>query len=422
MRNGWPTAIFIFRGVFMLNAVGIDVSKGKSTVAILRPAGEVVRKPFNVPHSVNGLSNLISYVGSLEGETRVVMETTGHYHEPVLKAFLDAGIFVSAVNPSLIKRHDSDQNPLRRVKSDPADARKIAKYTLDKWEYLRQYSAMDTTRNQLKTLNTQFHFFMQQKVALKNNLISLLDLTYPGANSLFDSPVRSDGSEKWIDYVHSFWHVDCVRKIGLKAFTERYQNLCRHHGYNYQPDKPEVLYNAAKEIVAVVPKDPVYKQLILSSIEQLNTVSKQIEEFRRTMNELASTLPEYSTVMSMYGVGTTYGPQLIAEIGDISRFDHRSAITAFAGVDPGVDQSGEMNHKSNRASKHGAPRLRKTLFQIMTTLLQLAPADDPVYSFMAKKKSEGKPFQVYMTAGANKFLRIYYGKVKECLAAQSAEK
>ena len=406
----------------MLNAVGIDVSKGKSTVAILRPAGEVVRKPFNVPHSVKNLSSLVSYVGSLEGETRVVMETTGHYHEPVLKAFLDAGIFVSAVNPSLIKRHDSDQNPLRRVKSDPADARKIAKYTLDKWEYLRQYSAMDTTRNQLKTLNTQFHFFMQQKVALKNNLISLLDLTYPGANSLFDSPVRSDGSEKWIDYVHSFWHVDCVRKIGLKAFTERYQNFCRHHGYNYQSGKPEELFNAAREIVAVVPKDPVYKQLILSSIEQLNTISKQIEEFRCTMNELASTLPEYNTVMSMYGVGPTYGPQLIAEIGDITRFEHRSAITAFAGVDPGVEQSGVMNHKSNRASKHGAPRLRKTLFQIMTTLLQLAPADDPVYNFMSKKKSEGKPYQVYMTAGANKFLRIYYGKVKECLAAQSAEK
>ena len=399
----------------MLNAVGIDVSKGKSTVAILRPAGEVVRKPFSVSHSVKDLSDLVSYVGSLDGETNVVMEATGHYHEPVLKAFLDAGIFVSAVNPSLIKRHDSDENPLRKVKSDPADARKIGKYALDKWEYLRQHSAMDTTREQLKTLNTQFHFLMQQKVALKNNLISLLDLTYPGANDLFASPVRSDGSEKWIDYVHSFWHVDCVRKIGLKAFTERYRNFCLHHGYIFQPDKPEELFNAAKELVAVVPKDPVYKQLILGDIEQLNTVSKQIEAFRQTMNELASTLPEYDTVMSMHGVGTTYGPQLMAEIGDISRFDHRSAITAFAGVDPGVNQSGTMNQQSNRASKHGDPRLRKTLFQIMSTL-----SDDPVYLFMMKKKSEEKPYQVYMTAGANKFLRIYYGKVKECITAQTS--
>ena len=256
---------------------------------------------------------------------------------------------------------------------------------------------------------------------MKNNLISLLDLTYPSANALFDSPVRSDGSEKWIDYVHSLWHVDCVRKIGLKAFTERYQSFCKHHGYNFQPRKPEELFNASRELVAVAPKDPVYKQIILGNIEQLNTVSKQIEEFRHKMNELASSLPEYQTVMSMYGVGPTYGPQLMAEIGDISRFDHRSAITAFAGVDPGVNQSGTMNYESNRASKHEAPRLRKTLFQIMTTLLQLAPSDNPVYRFMMKKKSEGKPYQVYMTAGANKYLRIYYGKVKEYLAAGAAE-
>ena len=129
------------------------------------------------------------------------------------------------------------------------------------------------------------------------------------------------------------------------------------------------------------------------------------------MDSLASTLPEYTTVMNIYGVGKTYGPQLIAEIGDVSRFTHREAITAFAGV----DQSGQHNSTSNRASKVGSARLRKTLFQIMTTLLQNAPENDPVYSFLNKKRSEGKPYYVYMTAGANKFLRIYYGKVKECL-------
>lgn len=61
---------------------------------------------------------------------------------------------------------------------------------------------------------------MKQKVASKSNLIALLDQTYPGVNELFDSPVRSDGSEKWVDFAYSFWHVDCVRKAGLKAFTD----------------------------------------------------------------------------------------------------------------------------------------------------------------------------------------------------------
>ena len=121
--------------------------------------------------------------------------------------------------------------------------------------------------------------------------------------------------------------------------------------------------------------------------------------------------------MGIYGVGKTYGPQLIAEIGDVSRFTHREALTAFAGVDPGVDESGQHKSKSNRASKVGSARLRKTLFQIMDGLIKRSPADDPVYAFMDKKRSEGKPYYVYMTAGANKFLRIYYGRVKEYLSS-----
>ncbi len=133
------------------------------------------------------------------------------------------------------------------------------------------------------------------------------------------------------------------------------------------------------------------------------------------MDALASSLPKYSTVMNIYGVGKTYSPQLMAKISDVSRFTHREALTAFAGVDPSVDESRQRISKSNRASKIGNGKLRKTLFQTMSTLLQNTPADDPVYRFLNKKLSEGKSYYVYMTAGANKFLHIYYGKVKECL-------
>ena len=397
----------------MYNAVGIDTSKLKSTVTVIQPAGVVIRKPFDVLHTSDGLNTLVTYLQSLEGETRAVIECTGRYHEPVVKKLSGAGIFISAVNPKLIK--GQKQNTLRKVKSDPADARKIARYALDNWAELREYSSMDTTREQLKTLNAQFDFFMKQKVAAKTNLISLLDNTYPGINKLFSSPARDDGSEKWVDYAYSFWHVDCVRKIGLKAFTQRYEAFCQKHHYNYQPDKAKFLFDSAKQLVAVFPKEKTYKLLIQQSIQQLNLAAEHIEILRKEMNELASTLPEYDTVMSMYGVGPTYGPQLIAEIGDVARFTHREAITAFAGVDPGVNESGQFKQNSNRASKNGSTRLRKTLFQIMSTYLQNRPEDEPIYQFLDRKRAEGKPYLVYMTAGANKFLRIYYGKVKECL-------
>lgn len=404
----------------MLNAVGIDVSKGKSTVAVLQPGGVVVRKPFDVYHNKEDLQNLVTSIQSLDGDTRVVLECTGRYHLPIVNVLQNNGIYVSAVNPHLIKHFGN--NTIRKVKTDPADAKKIARYTLDNWTGLREYSAMDRQREALKSMNTQFNFLVKQKVAAKANLVSLLDLTYPGANKLLTSPERDDGSQKWVDFAYTFWHVDCVRKLNRQAFHERYYNFCKRHHYEYQEDKVNKIYDAAKQLVAPCEKSPEYKLLIQSSIRQLKIISENVEMLRKAMDDLASKMPEYATVLNMYGIGHTYGPQLIAEIGDVSRFTHREALTAFAGVDPGKAQSGSYNQKSNPSSKCGSARLRKTLFQIMSTLLQTKPANDPVYLFMDKKRREGKPYLVYMTAGANKFLRIYYGKVKEHLRLTQSQK
>lgn len=399
-----------------MNAVGIDVSKGKSTVTIRRPGDVVILSPCDIPHTQSAINDLIRKIRELDGETKVCMEHTGRYYEPVATWLSDAGIFVSAVNPILIKEFGDDS--LRAPKTDKADSKKIARYTLDRWANLKQYGSMDKTRNQLKTLNRQFGFYMAQKTAMKNNLIALLDQTYPGANDFFDSPARNDGSQKWVDFVHTYWHVDCVRSRSLAAFTGHYRNWCRRKGYNFSADKAERIYQASSDLIAVFPKDDSTKLLIRQAVAMLNTASETVETLRRKMDEAASTLPEYPVVMAMNGVGPTLGPQLMAEIGDVTRFTHREALTAFAGVDPRkAKDSGQYIQKSVPTTKKGSPSLRKTLFQIMDGLIKRSPADDPVYAFMDKKRSEGKPYYVYMTAGANKFLRIYYGRVREYLAS-----
>ncbi|MPN54507.1 IS110 family transposase [bioreactor metagenome] len=106
----------------------------------------------------------------------------------------------------------------------------------------------------------------------------------------------------------------------------------------------------------------------------------------------------------------------MAEIGDIRRFTRKQSLVAFAGVDAPPYQSGTFMAKDRKITKRGSPQLRKTLFQIMRCLLQNAPDHDAVYQFLMKKRAEGKRYYVYMVAGANKFLRIYYGKVKEYLS------
>ena len=399
----------------MMNAVGIDISKGKSTIAILRPYGEVVSSAFEVHHTFSDIKSLIKQIQSIQGESRIVMEHTGHYYEPLARELTQAGIFVSAVNPKLIK--DFGNNSLRKVKSDKADAMKIARYTLDTWYDLKQYCLMDELRNQLKTMNRQFDFYMKQETAMKNNFISILDQTFPGVNTYFGSPAREDGCQKWVDFAATYWHVDCVRKLSLAAFTDHYQKWCKRKKYNFSRSKAQEIYESAKELVPILPKNDFTKHIVKQAANQLHSTSQTVETLRTIMNQTASQLPEYPVVMDMTGVGISIGPQLMAEIGDVTRFTHRSAITAFAGVDPGVNQSGSHNQKSVSVTKRGSSTLRKTLFQLMDVLIKNKPEDDPVYRFMDKKRAEGKPYYVYMTAGANKFLRIYYGRVKEYLAS-----
>ena len=363
-------------------AVGVDVSNGWSTVAVLRSKTDIVVRPFNVTHNSQGFASLLEKLGALDGEVRVVMEHTGNYYESIANVLHKSGLWVSAVNPLLLRNYGD--NSLRSVKTDKADAKKIARYTLNNWEELRQYTPMDTIRYQLKTLNRQFQLASKNRTACSNNLIAMMEQSYPGVRSLFSSPVRPDGSQKWVDFAQTFWHVDCVAKLSLNAFTVKYQKWCKRHGYNFSSSK-------------------------------LNTISHTAEVFRAEMNRLAAQLPEYETVMAMTGVDPSVGLQLIAEIGDVRRFAQKSSLVAFAGIDPGRDDSGSKVSNKGRIGKRGSPHLRKTLFVIMSILLQLRPKDDPVYQFLDKKRSEGKPFCVYMTAGGTKFLRIYYGRVRDCL-------
>ncbi len=396
-----------------MNAVGIDVSKGKSMVAVMRSLGKVVVKPFMVCYTATELENLISFLKSLDGEVRVVMECTGRYYEPIARYLRNNGIFVATVHAKLI--HDFGNNSIRKVKTDKADALKIASYGLANWISLREYSPEDETRFLLKNCNRQYNQCMKLMIASKNNLIALLDQTFPGVNTLFSSFVRQDGHEKWVDFVGKFWHSEYVSTFSLSAFTARYNNWCSKSGYMGSDAKAEKIYAFAKEQVPTLPKNEATKKLVQLAVAQLKSLLETLAALRQEMYRLAQSLPEFPVVMAMYGVGSTCGSQLIAEIGDIRRFKHKKALVAFAGVDAPPYQSGSYESKNRNISKRGSPHLRKTLFQIMSCILRTAPADDPVFQFLDRKRAEGKNYCVYMIAGANKFLRIYYARVKEYL-------
>ena len=398
-----------------MNCVGIDVSKGKSMIAVMRPFGEVVLTPFEVQHTASELSELVRTLKSLVGETRVVMEATGNYHAPIALALQGAGFYVSIVNAILV--HDYGNNSLRRAKTDKKDAIKLANYGLDHWLTLPRYVPEEDTRMMLKTCYRQYQQYSKVQTILKNNLISLLDTTYPGINRLFNSPIRADGREKWLDFVESFWHCECVSKLSENAFSAKYQKWCQRNGYNFSQAKAQQLHSFARSCITSLPKSETTKLLVKQAIVQLQATSSSLAALKQEMNILAERLPEYPVVMGMFGVGPALGPQLIAEIGDVRRFHSKKALVAFAGIDAPPYQSGQMDVRSRSISKRGSSALRRTLFLVMSVYLQQSPEQEPIYQFMANKRAEGKPYRVYMMASANKFLRVYYAAVKAHLEA-----
>ena len=397
-----------------MNSVGIDISKGRSTVAAMRHFGEVVISPFEVCHTDSELSELARRLKSLNGETRVVMEATGNYHLPVAQALHDAGLYVSIVNAKLV--HGYGNNELRRVKTDRKDAVKLANYDLDRWLSLPRYIPEENTRLLLKNCYRQYQQGCKVQTMQKNNLVSLLDTTFPNANRLFHSPARADGSEKWVDFVAEFWHCECIRERAEKVFMTKYQRWCKKQGYNFRKEKARSIYNEACGCVGVMPKSSSTARLLVEqAVSQLKATSSALAALKKEMQTLAAQLPEYPVVMEMFGVGPTLGPQLMAEIGDVRRFHSKKALVAYAGIDAPPNDSGDVTGRHKSMSKIGASSLRRTLFLVMSVYLQNSPPDEPVYHFMDRKRSEGKPYRVYIMASANKFLRIYYATVKAYL-------
>lgn len=398
-----------------MTAVGIDVSKGKSMAAALRPLGEVVLEPEEYLHTREELERLAVVILGLGADVRVILESTGHYHEPMVEALQAHGIFVSVLNPLLIKYSGGS---IRKVKTDKADALKIAKYGLDNWTLLRPHTPEDDVRLELKLCSRQYNLYMKTALAMQNNLISLCDKAYPGVNGLFSSPERPDGTQKWVDFVTQFWHCGCVSGLEEGEFEARYLNWCRDRGYYHSAGKARDVYQKSGGQITTLPQSAHTRLLVTTAARELTAVRGTLAALREEMIALARRLPEYGTVCAMYGVGPVTAAQLMAEIGDVRRFPRRSALVGFAGVDPAVYQSGKTEAQSSPMTKRGSPHLRRTLYQVVCAYLKHAPADEPVYQFLNKKRAEGKHYFVYMTAAQNKFLRIYYARVKECLEAK----
>ena len=389
-------------------SVGIDVSKGKSMVCIMKPGGEVLKTPFEMLHSMESILHLVKLINSYDEEVRVILEDTGHYHLPVVTLLVEKGIFTCCVNALRMKKFCSQS--IRRAKTDKIDAVHIAQFGLTYWDELSPVKPPEDVYQELKLLARQYYQTVSMLVKAKVNLSNLLDQTMPNIKDLMnDSP----GNHKLTDFVKRYYHYGHILEMGEKRFTSDYCKWAKKQGYRVYERLASEILAVAQNGIPVLPNSPVTKAVVVEAVRVLHEIEISRDTILAQMQELAKSLPEFSVIREMPCIGDTLAPRIIAEIGDIRRFKNKHSLIAYAGIDAPPYQSGAFNATERHISKRGTSYLRKTGYEIMQSLIQHKPIGDPVYDFISKKRLEGKCGKEAMIAGLNKFLRIYYGRVTQ---------
>ena len=392
-------------------AVGIDVSKSKSMVAVLDSYGTVLASPYTVNHDAADMNAFVAYLKGFDEPVTILMEYTGHYHYPVLKKLQDEGLPVCIINPYQMKKYGDVE--IHKAKTDKKDALRIATYALEKAYKLTPYSSMEQKYEDLKFLSRQYNQRINLVSKLKVQLLDLLDQTMPGITKILQLKSRNPETCTLLLFVKRFKSFDEITRIGKTRFLSAYAALMKKTSDRYAPNKGLSVYELASGSITTRGDDPYIWSAQEQCINLLAASQNAADETIGQMQNIVETIPEYKVLRAMNGVGDRLGPIILAEIGDIRRFHSGKALNSYAGNDAPPYQSGQFESKNRHISKRGSSALRKACFEVMQALKLSKPQNDPVYLFIVKKEQEGKPYNVAKMAGVNKFLRIYYARAME---------
>ena len=393
----------------MKYGVGIDVSKGKSTVAIMTIEGEIIETPFEVIHNREGLDLLEKKIKNINKEDlKIVMECTGTYHLPIFGYLLDKGYFVVAKNALEIKKY-LDRG-LRKAKTDKKDAYKLAEYACDNWYKLEKVNDNEEIYNNLKLLSRQYLATISVQMKQKINFSNLCDLIFPGFYQLLDNNTFVLGLEIFKKY----YHPDIIKKKKEETFVKDIDKMAKKLGHKSAgATLATKIYTLAQITISPCPNNNYAKLSAISCIEPLMATLKVSNTIITEMDKLARELPEYNVIKEMPGCGEKLTARVIAEIGDIRRFKNAGSIIAYGGLDAPPYQSGQFEATIRHISKRGNKYLRKAGYEVMKSIKSSGKAGNELYDYISKKEEEGKAKKVAKIAGLNKFIRMYYGKVRE---------
>ena len=380
---------------------GVDIAKTDHVIGAVDETGAEIAKPMGFKNTEAGFERCVAWLESVaesEDEVFVGMEATGHYWKACFAHLAAAGYRVCVVNPMQVHAMRRLKS-LSGVKNDRIDARLIAE-TLRQGDYDETRLATDEVQA-LRQLTRYRQALKQELAAVKTQAVCVLDAYFPEYAGLF-SDVFGAASLK----------VLAERPTPSEVGRRRASTIAKllSEGSRGRPgaDKAARLKAAARSSVGIrLGEDAASFQIKtqVSQIEFLNATVAKVE--REVASLLARIEPNVTTIP---GVSTATGAQIVAETGDVRRFGGGAAIVKYAGLNPGVDESGKHSAEGVPITKHGSPYLRRALWLAANRARQYDPR---LKAFYDKKRREGKPHRVAVTAVARKLCHVVYAVMRD---------
>ena len=375
--------------------IGIDVAKDKHDCFIMNSEGEVLFNPFVIQNNREGFDSLYEKICSVANDftkVKVGLEATGHYSYNILGYLLDKGLPTYVINPLHTNLYRKSLS-LRKTKTDKVDAHTIAAMLLSDVN-LKSYSNTLYHNEELKSL-TRYRFDkVKERAKLKTSVARLVNILFPELEKLVSTLHMASVYELLSQY-------PSAKQIASVHLTKLTNLLSTASKGRYGKERAEEIRIAAKNSIG---SDMPAKSLELKhTIKLIRELDAEIEEIEFHIEIIMDEIN--SPILTIPGISYRMGAMIIAEIGDFDNFNSPNKILAYAGLSPSTYQSGQLTSSCSHMEKRGSRYLRYALFNATKFVCNW---DNTFAEYLAKKRSEGKHYNVAISHACKKLVRVIY--------------
>lgn len=395
----------------MRSVLSIDVANGKSEVLLITEHGEVLIEPYEVNHCLNELNKLKDKINSFNlDDLTIFMESTSTYHLPIQRFFTNNNFKVQVINPILGKNNTRN---LRKTKTDIEDCYNLADLFFK--NTVKIYTKeMNTIYSNMIELSRQEKHLTENIVRSKNRFKQIITNAFPEYIKCFTS--NDIYGETSLNFIKEFPHADIIKSKRIDALANNiYKSTKGYLPYSRCLTKAKKIKELANNSYPGIEVNSCEVNNLINIVDIIIYNSNKLNEVKQDIINLAKQTPYFNIINSIYGIGETSTAQIIAELGDINRFENIKQLNAFCGLDPTIVQSGKSINYNGPISKRGNRNARKILFITCCSIIRssvLHNIDTDILVYYRKKQAENKHFKECITACSTKLLRIIFAMCK----------